>query len=72
MLKVTGREGNLIAVFHEEHSRVLQQLQVFTFFPESLPATKRPFERKTTDRQSTRKPLLGLVSGTGEACVAYW
>lgn len=72
LLKVTGREGNLIAVFHEEHSRVLQQLQVFTFFPESLPATKRPFERKTTDRQSTRKPLLGLVSGTGEACVAYW
>lgn len=62
LLKVTGREGNLIAVFHEEHSRVLQQLQVFTFFPESLPATKRPFERKTTDRQSTRKPLLGLPS----------
>uniref|UniRef100_A0A8C3X3F1 Dynamin-binding protein n=1 Tax=Catagonus wagneri TaxID=51154 RepID=A0A8C3X3F1_9CETA len=62
LLKVTGREGNLIAVFHEEHSRVLQQLQVFTFFPESLPATKKPFERKTTDRQSTRKPLLGLPS----------
>nr|XP_058910666.1 dynamin-binding protein isoform X2 [Kogia breviceps] len=62
LLKVTGREGNLIAVFHEEHSRVLQQLQVFTFFPESLPATKRSFERKTMDRQSTRKPLLGLPS----------
>ncbi|KAM9702895.1 dynamin-binding protein isoform 1-T1 [Dama dama] len=62
LLKVTGREGNLIAVFHEEHSRVLQQLQVFTFFPESLPTTKRPFERKTMDRQSTRKPLLGMPS----------
>ncbi|XP_059981398.1 dynamin-binding protein isoform X1 [Lagenorhynchus albirostris] len=62
LLKVTGREGNLIAVFHEEHSRVLQQLQVFTFFPESLPATKRSFDRKTMDRQSTRKPLLGLPS----------
>ncbi|XP_036192261.1 dynamin-binding protein isoform X4 [Myotis myotis] len=60
LLKVAGREGNLIAVFHEEHSRVLQQLQVFTFFPETLPATKRPFERKTVDRQSARKPLLGL------------
>uniref|UniRef100_A0A4W2EF59 Dynamin-binding protein n=1 Tax=Bos indicus x Bos taurus TaxID=30522 RepID=A0A4W2EF59_BOBOX len=62
LLKVTGREGNLIAIFHEEHSRVLQQLQVFTFFPESLPTTKRPFERKTMDRQSTRKPLLGMPS----------
>uniref|UniRef100_A0A8D2CW44 Dynamin-binding protein n=1 Tax=Sciurus vulgaris TaxID=55149 RepID=A0A8D2CW44_SCIVU len=62
LLKVAGREGNLIAIFHEEHSRVLQQLQVFTFFPESLPATKKPFERKTTDRQSARKPLLGMPS----------
>uniref|UniRef100_A0A2K6SP35 Dynamin-binding protein n=1 Tax=Saimiri boliviensis boliviensis TaxID=39432 RepID=A0A2K6SP35_SAIBB len=62
LLKVAGREGNLIAIFHEEHSKVLQQLQVFTFFPESLPATKKPFERKTIDRQSARKPLLGLPS----------
>lgn len=62
LLKVAGREGNLIAIFHEEHSRVLQQLQVFTFFPESLPATKKPFERKTVDRQSARKSLVGLVS----------
>ncbi|XP_004459253.1 dynamin-binding protein [Dasypus novemcinctus] len=62
LLKVAGREGNLIAIFHEEHSRVLQQLQVFTFFPESLPAAKKPFERKTMERQSTRKPLLGLPS----------
>ncbi|XP_048194446.1 dynamin-binding protein isoform X2 [Perognathus longimembris pacificus] len=60
LLKVTGREGNLIAIFHEEHSRVLQQLQLFTFFPESLPAAKRPFDRKTTERQSSRKSLLGL------------
>ncbi|KAM4851968.1 dynamin-binding protein isoform 3-T3 [Thomomys bottae] len=60
LLKVTGREGNLIAVFQEEHSRVLQQLQLLTFFPETLPATKRPFERKTTERQSSRKSLLGL------------
>ncbi|XP_008830159.1 dynamin-binding protein isoform X1 [Nannospalax galili] len=62
LLKDADREGNLIAIFHEEHSRVLQQLQVFTFFPESLPALKKPFERKTTDRQSSRKPLLGLPS----------
>ncbi|XP_068923285.1 dynamin-binding protein isoform X1 [Petaurus breviceps papuanus] len=62
LLKVADREGNLIAIFHEEHSRVLQQLQVFTFFPESLPATKKPFERKTMERQSSRKPLQGLPS----------
>ncbi|KAM6186631.1 dynamin-binding protein isoform 2-T2 [Rhynchocyon petersi] len=62
LLKAVSREGNLIAVFHEEHSKVLQHLQVFTFFPESLPATRRPFERKTMDRQSIRKPLLGLPS----------
>ncbi|XP_029788227.1 dynamin-binding protein isoform X3 [Suricata suricatta] len=62
LLKVAGREGNLIAIFHEEHSRVLQQLQVFTFFPESLPAVRKPFERKTVDRQSARKSLLGLPS----------
>ncbi|XP_054975409.1 dynamin-binding protein [Sorex araneus] len=62
LLRVSGREGNLIAIFHEEHSRVLQQLQVFTFFPESLPAAKKPFERKTMDRQSARRPLQGLPS----------
>ncbi|XP_041517163.1 dynamin-binding protein isoform X3 [Microtus oregoni] len=61
-LRATDREGNLIAIFHEEHSRALQQLQVFTFFPESLPAPRKPFERKTTDRQSSRKSLLGMPS----------
>lgn len=52
----------MIAIFQEEHSRALQQLQVFTFFPEPLPAPRKPFERKTTDRQSSRKSLLGMVS----------
>lgn len=63
LLRATDREGNLIAIFQEEHSRVLQQLQVFTFFPESLPGPRKPFERKTTERQSARKPPLGMVSG---------
>nr|XP_060624165.1 dynamin-binding protein isoform X1 [Anolis sagrei ordinatus] len=63
LLKVVGREGNLVAVFQEEHSRVLQQLQVFTFFPESTPAAKKPFERKSLERQSARRqPLLGMPS----------
>ncbi|XP_042313757.1 LOW QUALITY PROTEIN: dynamin-binding protein [Sceloporus undulatus] len=63
LLKVVGREGNLVAIFQEEHSRVLQQLQVFTFFPDSVPATKKPFERKSLERQSARRqPLLGMPS----------
>lgn len=62
LLKASDREGNLIAIFHEEHSRVLQQLQVFTFFPEALPAPRKPFERKTTDRQSSRKAPLSMPS----------
>ncbi|XP_009463518.1 PREDICTED: dynamin-binding protein [Nipponia nippon] len=63
LLKVSSREGNLIAIFQDEHSRVLQQLQAFTFFPESQAAPKKPFERKTVERQSARRqPLVGLPS----------
>ncbi|KAM6067630.1 dynamin-binding protein isoform 2-T4 [Chlamydotis macqueenii] len=63
LLKVSGREGNLIAIFQDEHSRVLQQLQAFTFFPESQAAPKKPFERKSVERQSARRqPLVGLPS----------
>ncbi|XP_061492328.1 dynamin-binding protein isoform X4 [Rhineura floridana] len=63
LLQVVGKEGNLVAIFQEEHSRVLQQLQVFTFFPESAPTAKRPFERKSLERQSARRqPLLGMPS----------
>ncbi|XP_030058786.1 dynamin-binding protein isoform X4 [Microcaecilia unicolor] len=64
LLRVAGREGNLIAVFQEEHSRVLQQLQGFTFFPESLPTAKKPFERKSVEYQSARRPFLGPPSYT--------
>ncbi|XP_071419654.1 dynamin-binding protein isoform X2 [Pithys albifrons albifrons] len=61
LLKVSGREGNLIAIFQDEHSRVLQQLQAFTFFPESQTAPKKTFERKSMERQSARRqPLIGL------------
>ncbi|XP_042645705.1 dynamin-binding protein isoform X2 [Tyto alba] len=63
LLKVSSREGNLIAIFQDEHSRVLQQLQAFTFFPESQAPPKKPFERKTVERQSARRqPLVGLAS----------
>ncbi|KAM7016227.1 dynamin-binding protein isoform 2-T2 [Passerculus sandwichensis] len=59
LLKVSGREGNLIAIFQDEHSRVLQQLQAFTFFPESQAAPKKTFERKSMERQSARRQPLG-------------
>ncbi|XP_064923285.1 dynamin-binding protein isoform X1 [Columba livia] len=63
LLKVSGREGNLIAIFQDEHSRVLQQLQAFTFFTESQAAPKKTFERKSVERQSARRqPLVGLPS----------
>ncbi|NWH22074.1 DNMBP protein, partial [Grus americana] len=63
LLKVSSREGNLIAIFQDEHSRVLQQLQAFTFFPESQAAPKKPFERKSVERQSARRqPVVGLPS----------
>ncbi|KAM6390986.1 dynamin-binding protein isoform 2-T3 [Pluvialis apricaria] len=63
LLKVSGKEGNLIAIFQDEHSRVLQQLQAFTFFPEPQAAPKKPFERKSVERQSARRqPLVGLPS----------
>uniref|UniRef100_A0A8C2U7R6 Dynamin-binding protein n=1 Tax=Coturnix japonica TaxID=93934 RepID=A0A8C2U7R6_COTJA len=61
LLKTSGREGNLIAIFQEEHSRVLQQLQAFTFFPESQAAPRKPFERKTMERQSARRQPLGAL-----------
>nr|KAG8539866.1 hypothetical protein GDO81_020205 [Engystomops pustulosus] len=57
LLGIGGREGNLIALFQEEHSKVLEQLQVFTFFPENPPLAKKPFERKTIERQSARKTV---------------
>ncbi|KAM4704029.1 dynamin-binding protein [Rhinophrynus dorsalis] len=58
ILGVGATEGNLIALFQEEHSRVLQQLQVFTFFPENPPSpAKKPFERKTMERQSARRTV---------------
>ncbi|XP_030426954.1 dynamin-binding protein isoform X3 [Gopherus evgoodei] len=63
LLRVAGREGNLISIFQEEHSQVLQQLQAFTFFPESHTAAKRPLDRRSVERQSARwQPLLGPPS----------
>ncbi|XP_053720713.1 dynamin-binding protein isoform X6 [Synchiropus splendidus] len=53
-------EGNLIAQFQEEFTRVLQLLQSFSFCHTDPPTVaKKPFEKKTLEKQSTRKQLQG-------------
>ncbi|MGH0127377.1 UNVERIFIED_CONTAM: hypothetical protein FKN15_077529 [Acipenser sinensis] len=56
---VISTDGNIISLFQEQHSRVLQQLQCFSFFPESLPTVRKTFERKSLEPQSSRKQLAG-------------
>lgn len=52
-----GTEGNLVSLFQEEHTRVLDLLQSFSFFPENLPTTvRKTFEKKTLEKQYTKKP----------------
>ncbi|XP_047673259.1 dynamin-binding protein isoform X3 [Tachysurus fulvidraco] len=55
---IGGTEGNLVSLFQEEHSRVLQLLQSFSFFPENLPTLRKPYEKKTLEKQNSKKPLL--------------
>ncbi|MGH0172707.1 UNVERIFIED_CONTAM: hypothetical protein FKN15_001954 [Acipenser sinensis] len=57
--RVISTDGNIISLFQEQHSRVLQQLQCFSFFPESLPTVRKAFERKSLEPQSSRKQLAG-------------
>ncbi|XP_072522793.1 dynamin-binding protein isoform X2 [Salminus brasiliensis] len=52
-----GTEGNPVSLFQEEHGRVLQLLQSFSFFPENLPTSRKPFERKTLEKQTSKKHL---------------
>uniref|UniRef100_A0A3Q4BGM0 Dynamin-binding protein n=1 Tax=Mola mola TaxID=94237 RepID=A0A3Q4BGM0_MOLML len=64
-----GMEGNLIAQFQEEYGRVLQLLQGFSFCPENLPpaaATKKPFEKKTQDKPTSKKQLQGPPNCTAQ------
>lgn len=69
-----GTESNLIAQFQEEHSRVLQLLQSFSFCPENLPpptSTKKPFEKKTLEKQTNKKTVQGPVSLTLPSFLPY-
>ncbi|XP_073683998.1 dynamin-binding protein, partial [Garra rufa] len=53
-----GTEGNLVSLFQEEHTRVLDLLQSFSFFPDNLPTTtvRKPFDKKTLEKQNSKKP----------------
>ncbi|KAG7325060.1 hypothetical protein KOW79_011376 [Hemibagrus wyckioides] len=55
---IGGTEGNLVSLFQEEHSRVLQLLQSFSFFPENLPMPRKAYEKKTLEKPTSKKPLL--------------
>uniref|UniRef100_A0A8C7X195 Dynamin-binding protein n=1 Tax=Oryzias sinensis TaxID=183150 RepID=A0A8C7X195_9TELE len=62
LLKWENRNGNLIAQFQEEYNCVLRLLQSFSFCPENLPlttSTKKPVEKKTLDKQTSKKQLQG-------------
>uniref|UniRef100_A0A8C8DHT2 Dynamin-binding protein n=1 Tax=Oryzias sinensis TaxID=183150 RepID=A0A8C8DHT2_9TELE len=64
-----GTSGNLIAQFQEEYNCVLRLLQSFSFCPENLPlttSTKKPVEKKTLDKQTSKKQLQGPVSSQDE------
>uniref|UniRef100_A0A8C2CU81 Dynamin-binding protein n=1 Tax=Cyprinus carpio TaxID=7962 RepID=A0A8C2CU81_CYPCA len=52
-----GTEGNLVSLFQEEHTRVLDLLQSFSFFPDNLPTTtvRKTFDRKTLEKQNPKK-----------------
>ncbi|CAG5906131.1 unnamed protein product [Menidia menidia] len=57
-----GKGENLISLFNKEYGNCLQLLQSFSFCPENLPpavATKKPFEKKTLEKQTSKKQLPG-------------
>ncbi|XP_056627172.1 dynamin-binding protein isoform X1 [Triplophysa dalaica] len=53
---LAGTEGNLLSLFQEEHTRVLDLLQSFSFFPDNLPTTvRKTFDKKTLEKQNSKK-----------------
>ncbi|XP_065118971.1 dynamin-binding protein isoform X1 [Paramisgurnus dabryanus] len=53
---LAGTEGNLVSLFQEEHTRVMDLLQSFSFFPDNLPTTvRKTIEKKTVEKQSSKK-----------------
>ncbi|XP_067100752.1 dynamin-binding protein isoform X1 [Osmerus mordax] len=59
---IGGTEGNLVSLFQEQYGHVLQLLQSFSFCPENLPpstTTRKAFEKKTLEKQTSKKQLQG-------------
>ncbi|XP_029933395.1 dynamin-binding protein isoform X3 [Myripristis murdjan] len=57
-----GTQSNIVTMFQDEYNRVLQLLQSFSFCPENLPpttTTRKPFEKKTLEKQTSKKQLQG-------------
>ncbi|XP_048464737.1 dynamin-binding protein isoform X2 [Rhincodon typus] len=53
-LTVVSKDTSIVASFQEQHVKAIQLLQVFSFFPDTLPSSRKPLDRKATDRQSSR------------------
>ncbi|XP_072335800.1 dynamin-binding protein-like isoform X2 [Scyliorhinus torazame] len=59
-IAVVSKDTNIVASFQEQHLKAMQLLQVFSFFPDTLPSSRKPFDRKTTERQSSRLQMSGM------------
>ncbi|XP_072883062.1 dynamin-binding protein-like isoform X2 [Hemitrygon akajei] len=54
LVSVVSQDTTIVASFQEQHTKAMQLLQAFSFFPDTLPSSRKPFERKTAERQSSR------------------
>ncbi|XP_072095059.1 dynamin-binding protein isoform X2 [Mobula birostris] len=60
LISVVSKDTTIVASFLEQHSKAMQLLQVFSFFPDTLSSSRKPFERKTTERQSSRWQMSAM------------
>ncbi|XP_069756346.1 dynamin-binding protein isoform X2 [Narcine bancroftii] len=64
LILVVNKDTTIVASFQEQHSKAMKLLQAFSFFPDTLPCSRKPFERKTTERQSSRWQLSAMPMAT--------
>ncbi|XP_072413307.1 LOW QUALITY PROTEIN: dynamin-binding protein [Chiloscyllium punctatum] len=64
LLTVVSKDTSIVASFQEQHVKAIQLLQVFSFFPDTVPPSRKPFDRKVTDRQSSRLQALTTPNTT--------
>ncbi|XP_078421172.1 dynamin-binding protein-like isoform X2 [Cetorhinus maximus] len=63
-IAVVSKDTSIVASFQEQHLKAMQLLQVFSFFPDTLPSSRKPFDRKTTERQSSRLQMSTMPIAT--------